>query len=233
MRCLATSVDRYAGRCSPIIKDKELGKNRRIQLYKIVVYEGSEEQYFTLCTPECTAAIESYLAYRERSGERLEKDAPLIREQYDSKDLLAIKHPKHLVPYTIRNKVADVVVRSGIQQTEKLTESTSKSGRIRKNIPMCHGFRKFAITKMAEAGMDYEIRERLVGHTIGMAQRYIRFGEQKYIQEYRKAVNLLTINNENRLRIQLQREGIEHSKEWSLLRQEITDFKKQFGINKL
>ena len=42
-------------------------------------------------------AIESYLASRERAGERLQKEAPLIREQFDPKDLLAIKHPKHLV----------------------------------------------------------------------------------------------------------------------------------------
>jgi integrase len=185
----------------PLLKIKNLTKIQDYNIYKIVVYEGSEEQYFTLCTPECTAAIESYLAYRERSGERLEKNAPLIREQYDSKDLFVIKRPKHLVPYTIRNKVADVVIRSGVQQIEKLTESTTnKSGRIRKNIPMCHGFRKFAITQMAMAGMDYEIRERLVGHTIGMAQRYIRFAEQKYVEEYFKAVDLLTIHDENRLK---------------------------------
>jgi integrase len=236
MRCVVLLLASTGMRVGavPLLKLKNFTKIEEYNFYKIVVYEGSEEQYFTLCTPVCTAAIESYLAYRERSGERLEKDAPLIREQYDSKDLLAIKHPKHLVPYTIRNKVDDVVVRSGIQQTEKLTESTTNErSRIRKNIPMCHGFRKFAITKMAEAGMDYEIRERLVGHTIGMAQRYIRFGEQKYIQEYSKAVNLLTINDENRLRIQLKEEGIQHSREWELLRSELNDFKKQFKIKKL
>jgi integrase len=44
---------------------------------------------------------------------------------------------------------------------------------------MCHGFRRFAITHMAEAGMDYEIHERLVGHAFGMAQQYLIFGEQK------------------------------------------------------
>jgi hypothetical protein len=185
-----TSVDRHASGCN---------------IYKIVVYEGSEEQYFTFCTPECTAAIEGYLTSRERAGEKLHKDAPLIREQYNSNDLLKIQHPKQLVDSTIKNKVADVVVRSGVQQKEKLTESTTnKSGRIRKNIPMCHGFRKFTITKMAEADMNYEIRERLSGHTIGVAQRYLRFKEQKYVEEYLKAVDLLTIYEENRLKKTVQ-----------------------------
>jgi predicted nucleic acid-binding Zn-ribbon protein len=52
--------------------------------------------------------------------------------------------------------------------------------------------------------MNYEIRERLSGHTIGIAQRYLRFAEQKYIQEYLKAVDLLTINEENRLKKTVQ-----------------------------
>ena len=69
---------------------------------------------------------------------------------------------------------------------------------------MCHGFRKFTITKMAEADMNYEIRERLSGHTIGVAQRYLRFREQKYVEEYLKAVDLLTINEENRLKKKVQ-----------------------------
>jgi hypothetical protein len=154
----------------------------------------------------------------------LEKDAPLIREQFDSKDLLAIKHPKHLVSLSIRNKVVDIVIRSGVQQKEKSTESKI-SGRIRKNIPMCHGFRKFAITKMAEADLNYEIRERLVGHTIGLSQRYVRFSEQKYIQEYWKAVDSLTINEENRLKRKVAVLTIK-SDELTELKNELNDFKK-------
>jgi len=94
---------------------------------------------------------------------------------------------------------------------------------------MCHGFRKFAITQMAEAGMDYEIRERLVGHTIGMAQRYIRFGEQKYIEEYWKAVDLLTINDENRLRRKVKTLEVEKDR-MDELEATVRNVKEQLGI---
>jgi integrase len=35
-------------------------------LYKITIYEGSEEEYYTFCTPECAKELDSYLQYRER-----------------------------------------------------------------------------------------------------------------------------------------------------------------------
>jgi hypothetical protein len=93
---------------------------------------------------------------------------------------------------------------------------------------MCHGFRKFAITQMAMAGMDYEIRERLVGHTIGMAQRYIRFAEQKYVEEYLKAVDLLTIRDENRLKRKVETLTI-RTDELSNLKNQLNEFKEWRG----
>ena len=68
---------------------------------------------------------------------------------------------------------------------------------------MTKGFRKFAITQMAKSRMDAEIREKLVGHTIGIATHYIRYSPQEMLQEYLKAVDLLTINEENRLKLKV------------------------------
>jgi hypothetical protein len=53
------------------IKLRNLTKIDSHNLYKIVIYEGYNEQYFTFCTPECTSVIDSYLDYRRRSGEIL------------------------------------------------------------------------------------------------------------------------------------------------------------------
>lgn len=40
----------------------------------------------------------------------------------------------------------------------------------------------------------------LLGHKIGLASCYYRPTEEDFIQEYLKAVNLLTINEENKLK---------------------------------
>jgi integrase len=66
------------------------------KLHKITIYEGHEKQYYCFCTPECSKAINNYLDYRQRSGERLTDNSPLIRQQFDRNDILQVKNPKPL-----------------------------------------------------------------------------------------------------------------------------------------
>ena len=55
-------------------------------VYKIDVYKGlkGKGQYYTFCSPECVTAIETYLSYRERCGEKITGDSPLLRKDFDS-----------------------------------------------------------------------------------------------------------------------------------------------------
>jgi integrase len=46
-------------------------------LYKITVYRGDKEEYYTFTTPECTKEIDSYLEFRERRGEKITQDSYL------------------------------------------------------------------------------------------------------------------------------------------------------------
>jgi hypothetical protein len=39
-------------------------------IYKIVVYEGTDEEYITYSTPEWKQCVDDYFAYRERCGKR-------------------------------------------------------------------------------------------------------------------------------------------------------------------
>ena len=40
-------------------------------LYQVKVYSDSKQSYFTFTTPEASKAINTYLSYRERYGEKL------------------------------------------------------------------------------------------------------------------------------------------------------------------
>ena len=59
-----------------------------------------------------------------------------------------------------------------------------------------HGFRKFAISTMIKAKVDYNSREYLVGHKMsrGLDVNYDRTSEEDRLLEFFKAVDLLTIN---------------------------------------
>jgi hypothetical protein len=69
-----------------------------------------------------------------------------------------------------------------------------------------HGFRKFANTQMIKAGVNYNAKEYLLGHrkNLGLDTSYDRTPEEDRLQEYLKAMDLLTISPENRLRLQVQ-----------------------------
>ena len=36
------------------------------------------------CTPECAKAIDTYLEFRERCGEKIGPDSPLFRKDFDT-----------------------------------------------------------------------------------------------------------------------------------------------------
>lgn len=65
-----------------------------------------------------------------------------------------------------------------------------------------HGFRKFCITQMKKAKVDFNDREVLVGHrqSRGLDVNYDRTTEEDRLQEFLKAINFLTISPKNRLR---------------------------------
>jgi hypothetical protein len=52
----------------------------------------------------------------------------------------------------------------------------------------------------------------LLGHKIGLASCYYKPTEQEMLIEYMKAVNNLTITEENRLRIKIQKLEVEKSR---------------------
>ena len=56
---------------------------------------------------------------------------------------------------------------------------------------------------MQRAKIDKTIREMLVGHSTGLDKAYYKPQDEEILQEYLKAVNLLTIQNEYRLQTQL------------------------------
>ena len=54
-------------------------------LYKIIVYAGDNEEYFSFTTPECAKEIDSYLDYRTRRGEKITQDSCLFVRKFSSK----------------------------------------------------------------------------------------------------------------------------------------------------
>jgi integrase len=192
--------------------------NSNSKLYKMWVYARSrKDRYYTFCTPECAAAIDSYLDYRKRFGEELKDKTPLIREQFNIDNPFTIQSAKLRSERTIIYAVEQVLKRSGVNKTGEVMRS--------------YGFRKFYVSQMIKVNVNYNAREYLVGHrqSRGLDQSYDRTSEEDRLTEYAKAIDLLTISPEHRLQKKVKQLEVEQSvnaEEFKRLKAEIDEIRK-------
>jgi integrase len=188
----------------PALKIRNLKKVEEYGLYQITVYEKAKEQYTTFCTPECTKNIDSYLECRRRYGETISPNTPLIRDEFDRNDILHIKHPRHISVKTLTRLLDNLLVASGIRKREPLLEGQQTPLIRRKDAMLTHAFRKYVNTAMIRADLKSLNKELLLGHrsSIGLENSYYRPNYSELLQDYLKAVDLLTISDESRLKME-------------------------------
>lgn len=173
-------------------------KNLDLENNKLTVYENSKEEYYTFVTSECRKAIDNYIDFRQRYGEKLTDNSPLIREQFDIRGF-EVK-PRHVIHKTLQWNLRILSIKSGIR------------GKPPYEVKIAHAFRKFFTTQCVRSKVNPEIREMLLGHKIGLMNSYYRPSEQDMLEEYQKAEDNLTIDPANRLRKQLETAKVEKSR---------------------
>jgi integrase len=202
-------------------------------LYKITLYEGTNNEYYTFCTKEATqTGIDPYLLYRQRCGEKLSfnrdlnrwepEDTPLIRLSFDgTNSFQASRQVRPIALQGLRMALSLHLVRSGLRIVEHPTEH---SKRVRKSIKMANGFRKHVISTFIDAGLNHEIRELLVDHATGLDASYFRPSEKQVLEEYLKAEPYLAIDPSIRLAQEVQTLRVEKNS-WMELKNEIDNVK--------
>lgn len=211
----------------PPLQIKDLTPIEELGLFQIEVYKKYKERYITYCTPECKKAIDDYLDYRKRCGERVQTNTPLFRKLFDRYDSIQTAHPIPVATSTITNVVKELLNKTGIRPPARLTEEEIAAGKTSKrtNLPAIHGFRKFAITNMIRAKLEYNAREILVGHTLKTLDlNYDRREQEELLAEYEKAIDFLTIDDSNKLRREVETLRVEKSS-WESLREEVEGLK--------
>ena len=162
-------------------------------LYLINVYANSRrDRYYTFCTLECAKAIDDYLAYRKRLGEKFKDSNPLVRNHISIDNPFTAETARLIGVRAIQLVVKDLLNEAGLVYDKREVMSS-------------HGFRKFFITNLDRAGVLWSTREYLAGHKLpGQDASYVRATEEDRLLEYVKALNLLTISSEAKLRQQIK-----------------------------
>jgi integrase len=183
---------------------------RKGDVYKINVYKGlkGKGKYFTFCTPECAKAIDTYLEFRERCGEKIGPDSPLFRKDFDSELLEDAR--KYVYPWgydAIKKAYDTKLIKAGLRTIDHVNKSN------RKEVKMTHGFRFFFKSQLVLAKVDPDLRELLLGHSPlkDLKLVYTKMTEDEMLQEYEKGIDLLTVDPANRLRKKVEKLEVEAS----------------------
>lgn len=194
------------------------------KIYKIEVYAGSSDSYYTFCNLETARIIDEYLKERTDASESMKNDTPLIRNLYDSLNAKTAKPVSHAM---IKYIVDRIIKLSGIKNTFQFTGEV-----------MCsHAYRKGFKSVCEQSGMKSINVEMLLGHDIGLGNNYYRPAESDILEDYMShAANALTISQESRLKQQVH----EMSREREILtanidtkiHEQIQEALKKYGVSK-
>ena len=153
--------------------------------YAIKIYEDELEEDHIFTTPEATKSIDEYLEERQKDGEFLNQESPLIRTYYK----LGIEKSKACTVDTLAHVMGRLV---------SVIDRKKKGNRF--DVPKDHGFRKLYATIIKDVeGITPTMSEKLINH-IGIVQldgAYYRPTKLKMFEAYKKAIPELTISKVN------------------------------------
>jgi hypothetical protein len=177
-------------------------RDGKIVAAKIVVYAGDDEEYFSFITPEAYYQLESWMDYRQESGEKIDGNSWLMRQLWNTKEGHyhhgTIKDAVRLKSSGVKRLIEDSLWTQGIRKKADLKRN-------RYEFQADHGFRKWFKTRCEIARMKSINIEKLMGHSIGISDSYYRVTEDELLEDYLIAVPMLTISNEYRLQSDIEK----------------------------
>jgi hypothetical protein len=176
---------------------KPIERNGQIIAAKIVIYEGDVEEYYSFITAETYFSIKDWMDYRKEAGESINGNSWIARDLWN----FSIRGSRVCGFATNPNKLSIKAIKSLLNRALWAQGLRTKlpEGKRRHEFQEAHGFRKFFETQCTMAGLKREIINKLMNHSNGVLDSYIKPSEDMLFNEYLKAIgDYLTINEKFR-----------------------------------
>jgi hypothetical protein len=189
-------------------------KTGNVVAARLVVYAGEPDEYYCFITPEAYNSAKQWMKYREQYGEKITGDSWIMRDlwqtttmNYGAKFGVAT-FPKKLKSSGIKSLLERAIKDQGLWKPLAL-------GKTRREWKGAHGYRKY-YKSHAEQVMKPINVELTMGHDIGISASYYKPTENEVLEDYCKAVNLLTVN-EDKVILQKKIDGLKEKSENSAI----------------
>ena len=162
----------------------------------VLLYSNSNEEYWSFLTPEASKALDDYVDYRIYQGEKITQESPVFtatrgkRQEYN---------PENIIPLndvTLSGLMQRIVSRARIEKF-KVGKRFDKG--------LFLGYRKrFNTILKIDSKVNSNIAEKLMAHKRGLDGVYFKPTREDSFREFRKAIPKLTLNESERLKIEIK-----------------------------
>jgi hypothetical protein len=164
---------------------------------KLRVYAGDTEEHYSFITAESYNALKEWIEFRISYGEKITGSSWVMRDLWQTTNMnygarwgLAT-NPKKLKSSGIKRLLERALWEQGIRQP--LMENAK-----RHEWKAAHGLRKFYKSRTEQVMKPINV-ELTMGHDIGVSASYYKPREHEVLEDYLKAIDLLTINSDSKL----------------------------------
>jgi hypothetical protein len=170
-------------------------QNGEVIAAKLLIYPEDSEEYYCFITIEAYTALKDWMDYRSNHGENITSDSWLMRDLWQTTEMNygakfgVATYPKKLKSSGIKSLLERAIRAQGLCKPLPV-------GVNRREWKGAHGLRKF-YKSHAEQMMRPINVEITMGHDIGISESYYKPQEREVLEDYLKAVPLLTINGDN------------------------------------
>lgn len=164
-------------------------ENGEVVAAKLTVYAN---EYYSFITPRTYKSLKEWMDFRASYGEAITEESWLMRDIWQTTNTFywakvgLATAPKKLKSSGTKRLIERALWEQGVRES-------LKEGKRRHEWKAAHGFRKFYKTHAEQIMRPINV-EITMGHSIGISTSYYRPTEREVLEDYVKAIPLLSIN---------------------------------------